>query len=103
MKSKISNSSDRIVLLSLQIQSTAPGPQRLVVDYAVHYVKKSGAASAKVFKWKEITLAPGALVTLSRRQTIRNFTTRVHYAGRHEVEILINGASLARTGFELDC
>jgi 3-methyladenine DNA glycosylase AlkC len=90
-------------ILSFQVASTAGKTQRLVVDYAVHYVKKSGAASAKVFKWKEITLPPGAVTTLSRRQTIRNFTTRVHYAGHHEVEILINGESLARTGFALDC
>jgi 3-methyladenine DNA glycosylase AlkC len=89
--------------LSLQIQSTASAPQRLVLDYAVHYVKKTGSASAKVFKWKEFTLDPGGAVTLTRRQTIRDFTTRVHYAGHHEVEILINGEPLARTSFELDC
>jgi hypothetical protein len=65
-------------------------------------VKKSGEASPKVFKWKELTLDPGATVSLSRTQTIRDFTTRVHHAGRHAVEILINGERLAGTAFVLE-
>jgi 3-methyladenine DNA glycosylase AlkC len=35
--------------LSFGLKSTARKSQRLVVDYTVHYVKKSGASSAKVF------------------------------------------------------
>ena len=87
--------------LSVEIQSTASGAQRLVVDYAVHYVKKSGSASIKVFKWKEISLAPGETAILTRRQTIRDFTTRVHYPGRHEITILMNGEVMAQTHFIL--
>lgn len=86
---------------SLKLQSTSDQSQRLVVDYAVHYVKKNGSASAKVFKWKELTLAAGETVSLSREQMIRDFTTRVHHAGHHVVEVLINGESLAKSGFDL--
>lgn len=89
--------------LSLALHSTATAPQRLVIDYIIHYVKKSGAPSAKVFKWKEATLAPGKHLSLSRSQEIRNFTTRVHYPGRHTVEISLNGERLARTAFDLMC
>lgn len=87
--------------LSLTLESTASKGQRLVVDYIVHYVKKSGDASAKVFKWKEFTLDARESVQLIRSQTVHDFTTRVHYAGRHEVEILINGEKLARDFFDL--
>jgi hypothetical protein len=90
------------ITFACEICSIAPAPQRLVVDYAVHYVKKSGASSAKDFKWKELTPASGETVRLSRRQTIRDFTTRVHYIGRHEVEILINGKSWGGAFFELE-
>ena len=88
--------------LCLELQSASEHTQRLVVDYAVHYVKKSGTASAKVFKWKELNLNPGETVLLSRRQTIRNLTTRIHYPGWHRLEILINGETLAETGFTLN-
>lgn len=87
--------------LSVDIVSTSSASQRLVVDYAIHYVKKSGATSAKVFKLKTLALPAGEATTIRRAQSIRSFTTRVHYPGRHEVELLVNGESLARCAFEL--
>ncbi|HEY0286968.1 MAG TPA: DNA alkylation repair protein [Pseudomonas sp.] len=91
---------DRISL-SITLTSTASTHQRLIIDYAIHYVKKSGGTSAKVFKLKTLELAAGESVTITREQQIRNFTTRVHYAGRHEVDVLINGQCLGRSGFDL--
>ncbi|WP_296183553.1 DNA alkylation repair protein [Pseudomonas sp. UBA1879] len=87
--------------LSFTLTSTSKDTQRLIIDYAIHYVKKSGGTSAKVFKLKTLALAPGESVTLRREQQVRNFTTRVHYAGRHEVDLLINGECLGRSGFDL--
>jgi 3-methyladenine DNA glycosylase AlkC len=92
---------DRIAL-SFRLESRAASPQRLVVDYAVHYVKKNGASSAKVFKLKALTLAPHATETFRREQAIRDFTTRVHYPGRHAVEVMVNGEVMGRTAFELE-
>ena len=87
--------------LSFQLESNAKKDQRLVVDYVIHYVKKSGATSAKVFKLKELTLAPGEKLRLSRRQSIQDFTTRIHHPGRHEVDIMVNGERVAQDSFEL--
>jgi 3-methyladenine DNA glycosylase AlkC len=91
------------VTLSFDLASKSSESQRLVVDYKMHYVKKSGATAAKVFKLKELTLGGGQRVSIERTQNIRDFTTRVHYAGRHEVEILVNGLCLAKGSFELSC
>ncbi|TCV73515.1 MULTISPECIES: DNA alkylation repair protein [Neorhizobium] len=89
------------VKIAARLTSTATEPQKLVIDYAVHYVKKAGGTSKKVFKWKEITLASGAACELSISRAIRNFTTRVHYPGRHPVELIVNGEVLATSSFEL--
>lgn len=89
------------VKIAARLTSTASAPQKLLIDYAVHYVKKAGGTSKKVFKWKEITLAPGATAELAISRAIRDFTTRVHYAGRHEVELIVNGEVLGTSGFEL--
>jgi 3-methyladenine DNA glycosylase AlkC len=96
----------RIVLgdeltLSGQLASTARQPQKLVIDYTIHYVKQSGASSAKVFKWKEVMLGAGEMLALSRRQRIRDFTTRKHHAGEHVVELMVNGERLAAATFAL--
>jgi 3-methyladenine DNA glycosylase AlkC len=87
--------------LSFKLTSTARLAQKLVVDYAIHYVKQSGAASVKVFKWKEATLAPGANLTVAKRQRIQDFTTRKHHAGEHVVELMVNGERFAQSRFFL--
>ncbi len=89
------------ITLSFSLTSTAGEAQRLVVDYAVHYVKKSGAASPKVFKLKALDLPAGATQAFSRRQAIRDFSTRTHHPGRHEVDVLVNGQVLGRAFFDL--
>lgn len=88
-----------VVNFSLTFTSTARKSQRLLVDYVIHYVKQSGGTSEKVFKWKELDLGPGETVSIEKRQTIRDFTTRKHYPGKHRVEVQVNGARLAEGAF----
>ncbi len=90
-----------VLTFSFTLKSTAKKPQKLAIDYIIHYRKKSGRLSPKVFKLKETTLAAGASIAISKRQRITNFTTRVHHAGRHEVEVMINGHVVAKKGFDL--
>ena len=87
--------------LSLRLKSTANLSQKLVIDYAIHYVKQSGATSEKVFKWKEAILEAGGSLDLTKRQRIQDFTTRKHHPGRHRVELMVNGARLAEAAFVL--
>ena len=89
------------LVLKLALKSTSKGSQKLVVDYAVHYVKAAGHAAPKVFKWKTLELPAGETVTLSKRQVVRDFSTRVHRAGRHVVEVVVNGAKVAEGSFLL--
>ncbi|WP_394778645.1 DNA alkylation repair protein [Undibacterium sp.] len=87
--------------IAFELASTADEAQRLIIDYAIHYVKKSGRPAAKVFKLKTLELAAGDAARVQKRQSITNFTTRVHYPGLHEIDILVNGQILGRTAFEL--
>lgn len=76
-------------------------PQKLAIDYKIHYVKKSGQLAPKVFKLKELTLDPGEQMSISKSQIFKNFTTRKHYEGTHKFEVMINGGSLGRLDFSL--
>ncbi len=89
------------VRFSLDLTSTSRKAQRLLIDYVIHYPKRSGVASEKVFKWKELELGAGATVTLEKHQTIRDFATRKHYPGNHRIELQVNGARLAEAVFGL--
>ena len=87
--------------LTARLTSTQARAQSLIVDYVVHYARNSGATVGKVFKWKRLTLGAGETVTLSKRQVIRDFSTRRHHVGRHLVELQINGRRLAEGAFFL--
>lgn len=86
--------------LNVRLASTSRAAQKIVLDYVIHHRKKSGT-SAKVFKWKSFTLAPGATVDLERKHAIRRITTRVYYPGVHKVEITVNGKVLGGKSFTL--
>lgn len=89
------------ITLAVALESTNGRAQKLAVDYVVHYVKARGTTSAKVFKWTELTLAAGETIELTKRQTIRDFTTRRHHAGRHRIELQVNGRIVAEAAFAL--
>lgn len=76
-------------------------PQKLVVDYLIHYRKKSGELSPKVFKLKELDLKPKEKLEISKKQVFKDFTTRKHFAGEHAIEIQINGKIIHRQPFKL--
>lgn len=80
-----------VLQFGFTLTSTAKVSQRLVIDYVVHYQKKTGRSSPKVFKLAEIDLAPGATIAFTRRLRFTDFTTRVHHPGRHRWELMVNG------------
>jgi 3-methyladenine DNA glycosylase AlkC len=89
------------ITLSFAVKSTVHTSQRLVIDYAIDYVKANGSTSAKVFKLKALTLPGNATHAIARGQHIKELTTRRHYAGKHAVHVLVNGERLASTAFEI--
>lgn len=87
--------------MTLVLRSTAKRSQTLVIDYAVHHVKASGERTPKVFKGWAIELAAGESRTLVKRHSMREVTTRRYHAGRHAIDLRINGEVLAEAEFDL--
>jgi hypothetical protein len=69
------------------------------IEYVVHYLTSKGKISPKVFKIGEYKVEAGGSISVSRRQSFRNFTTRKHYSGKHTLTILVNGKPKARQDF----
>lgn len=89
------------VRLRATLQSRGDAPQTLVIDYAVHFVKASGAPRPKVFKLRRVELAAGAAVELAATLSLAQRTTRRHYPGPHAVELRVNGRALPLGTFQL--
>lgn len=100
LNKKILRLGDSLVF-EFDIHSQKSKTQKLVIDYAIHYYKKTGALLPKVFKLKELTLAGNTTVHLSKKHSFQDFSTRKHYPGTHAIEILINGRIAAHTELEL--
>ena len=87
--------------IEVLLASTSARSQTLELDYLVHHVKSNGATAPKTFKGKRITLAPGQTLAWTKRHVFREVTTRTHHAGRHGIEIQVNGQRLAEAHFDL--
>ena len=91
---------DRIEF-QFQVRSKGLKPQKLVVDYIVHFVKANKTTAPKVFKLKTVEIPANGLLEFSKRHHIKPITTRVYYPGLHFVEIQINGRVIGRQSFRL--
>jgi len=88
--------------LAATIGSRSKASQRLVIDFVIQHVTKSGATSPKVFKWTTLELAPNETVTLRKKRLIQMASTRTYYAGEHRVELQIAGTIAAAAAFHID-
>jgi 3-methyladenine DNA glycosylase AlkC len=89
------------VLFSFTIRSRSRRSQDVLVDVALHFVKARADASAKVFKIKRITLAPGQRVSLQKAFSLAVHTTRVPRPGKHVVDVIVNGKSFRAGAFQV--
>jgi len=86
---------------SIELTSKSKKTQRLAIDYAIHHMKANGKLSAKVFKWKVLTLGGNESIEVSKAHPFKEITTRKYYKGKHRVEVLINGKSYGLVDFNL--
>jgi len=82
------------VTLSFDLRNTSSQRERVLVDFRVHFAKARGKTGAKVFKLKEVTLAPRETVRLAKKISLKEMTTRKHYPGKHNVDVLLNGTAV---------
>jgi 3-methyladenine DNA glycosylase AlkC len=83
--------------LNATIESNSTKAQSLIVDYVVHYVRKNGTNSGKVFKWKTLDILPGEKLMLKKKQSFKKTSVRQLYLGHHQIELQINGQRMAST------
>jgi len=74
-------------------------PTNFRLEYAIDYRTSKGKVSRKIFKISESLFPPGKIITIQRKKSFRDFTTRKHFSGKHCLSILANGKKLAATEF----
>lgn len=89
------------VVFVVQLGSSAREVQQLMIDYAVVYQTASGSGSRKVFKGSVVDLSPGETVSIKRKVSLAQRTTRRIFPGPHEVEVQVNGVVLGSVQFDV--
>jgi 3-methyladenine DNA glycosylase AlkC len=89
------------VRISVVVGNAGTRRAAINVDLRVHFVKASGSTSPKVFKVREVELEPGERVAMSKTVSLQQQTTRTHYPGSHQVDVIVNGTAHTAGSFEL--
>lgn len=80
----------------------APGPaQTLELDYRIHHVKANGQTSPKTFKGKRLSLSASAPLHWLKQHSFKPISTRRYHPGAHQIELLLNGQTVASAEFTL--
>jgi 3-methyladenine DNA glycosylase AlkC len=88
--------------LGLVLRNPQDTAVKVVVDYAIHFLKANGSHGAKVFKWFTRELQPGESLELHKAHRFIAVTTRRHYAGTQHLDLRVNGRALSPQSFELE-
>jgi 3-methyladenine DNA glycosylase AlkC len=89
--------------LHFSFKINAKQAKNIIIDYIVYFQNKQGALSnKKVFKLQAFDIQSDQTIDISKRHFFKgDMTTRQLYAGKHRVEIQVNGTVLERFEFEL--
>jgi 3-methyladenine DNA glycosylase AlkC len=89
------------IQIEVELVSRAKRRQKLVVDYVVHHVRRNGKTTPKVFKLRNLDLAPGESVAFGKKHSFLPRSVRRYYPGRHRVELLVGGRVMADCSFTM--
>jgi 3-methyladenine DNA glycosylase AlkC len=86
---------------SFTLKNSSTISKKIRLEYGLYFLKKNGQLSKKVFKISERTLAANEVHQVVRKQSFKAISTRVYYAGKHQVSIILNGKEFHPKDFVL--
>lgn len=89
------------VTIEVDVENPSSAACGALVDLRIHFVKANGSTSPKVFKGAELLLEPGGKQVVRKKVSVKQHSTRTHYAGTHAVDVMVNGRVESIGSFEL--
>ncbi len=87
--------------LEIELHNQHRHSQKLLIDYAVTYVRQKGKTGRKVFKWTTLELPSNKTICLQKKHAMKITSIRALYPGVHQVELLVNGSVVVQSHFTL--
>lgn len=89
------------IYFSFTLSNNSERPRTVRLEYRIHFVKANGKTSPKIFQISEGKF-PSGEHQIAKKQAFTNFTTRTHFEGEHQLEIVVNGETKAGVKFSLE-
>jgi DNA alkylation repair enzyme len=86
---------------SFMLESRQQKLGKLRIEYAIGFVKKNGNLSRKIFKISESEII-GNNKAVTKSHSFKKISTRKYYAGKHTINIIVNGHELTSMEFLLN-
>lgn len=86
---------------SFTLKNSSTVIKKIRIEYGLYFLKKNGQLSKKVFKISERILVANETHQVVRKQSFKAISTRVYYAGKHQVSIILNGKEFLPKDFLL--
>jgi 3-methyladenine DNA glycosylase AlkC len=97
-KKKINFGDD--LFFSFELNISEKKNKKVRLEYAVYFMKANGKLSKKVFKITENSYTPGKH-SFKKKHSFADMSTRKHYAGEHQISIIVNGVEKVKASFQL--
>ena len=97
-KAKIKVGSQIVFKSKIQTHKKSLGKLRL--EYVIHFIKKNGTATPKVFQISE-RVETSSEISIEKRHSFADLSTRKHFPGVHRIELRVNGVIKSEGDIEL--
>jgi len=87
--------------MKFEIQSIGAQKQKLIVDYAIDFLKSNGKYGRKVYKLKNLDLPAKKNIKIEKKHSLKPITTMKYYPGKHFLVLQVNGLELTKIPWEL--
>ena len=85
----------------IKIKSSSKNEIPLMIDFIVWYQKANGKLLPKVFKLKQTVIKAKSSIEIKKLHKFADYSTRKHYAGKHQIALQINGKVYEKVTFDL--
>lgn len=86
----------KFVTLFINICNATAEHLNLRVEYMFSYPLKDGKSGKKIFRIKDLLLNAGETITLSKKHSFMDLSTRKHLPGEYSFTLIINGKSFEK-------
>jgi 3-methyladenine DNA glycosylase AlkC len=87
--------------MNFEVKSSGIKKQKLIIDYAIDFLKSNGKYGRKIYKLKSLDLGPTEVLKIQKNHSLKPITTMKYYSGKHFLILQVNGQEIKKVPWEL--